>query len=166
MASPPFDSTPTLLSCNLGQPPGVVTLQSSMPLLAATLMSRTTLSMHAGQESLLPPQAHCGHGIALVLPLSVQMGSPSPIASAGDLTPMQVDAVLLFHPNPPCELHLWQAVAFRIVQNKYDGVVPPSSPVFGLFLERPRPVYKYPGMSKDQSFSVSVLTGLNPYSCC
>ena len=54
------------------------------------------------------------------------MGSPSPIASARDLTPMQVDVVLLFHPNPPCELHLRQAAAFRIVQNEYDGVVPPG----------------------------------------
>jgi hypothetical protein len=39
---------------------------------------------------------------------------------------MQVDAVLLYRPNSPHELHLRQAAAFRIVQNEYDGVVPPG----------------------------------------
>ena len=29
------------------------------------------------------------------------MGSPSSIDSPGDLMPMQVDVVLLYHPNPP-----------------------------------------------------------------
>ena len=130
-ASPPFDSTPNLLSRNLGQPPGVVTLQPSMSMPAATPMSRTTSSTRAGQESLLPPQAPTvvmgsPSSSSTPVPPSVQMGSPSPIASAGDLTPMQVDAVLLFHPNPPRELHLRQAAAFRIVQNEYDGVVPPG----------------------------------------
>jgi len=56
------------------------------------------------------------------------MGSPSSIDSPGDLMPMQVDTVLLYHPNPPHELpvHLRQASAFRIVQNEYDDVVPPG----------------------------------------
>jgi hypothetical protein len=76
-----------------------------MPLLAATPMSRTTLSTRAGQKSLLPPQAPTvvmgsPSSSSTPIPSSVQMGSPTPIASAGDLTPMQVDAVLLFHPNP------------------------------------------------------------------
>jgi hypothetical protein len=57
---------------------------------------------------------------------SVQMGSPSSINSPGDLTPMQVDTVLLYHPNSPHELHLRQAAAFRIVQNEYNGIVPPG----------------------------------------
>ena len=130
-ASPPFDSTPNLLSCNLRQSPSIVTLQPSMPMLAATPMSRTTLSTRAGQELLLPPQAPTvvmgsPSSSSTPVPPLVQMRSPSPIDSAGDLTPMQVDAVLLFHPNPPRELHLRQAVAFRIVQNEYDGVVPPG----------------------------------------
>ena len=131
VASLPFDSTPSLLSRNLRQPPGVVTLQPSTPPLAANPMSRMTPSMRAGQESLLPPQAPTvvmgsPSSSSTPIPPSVQMGSPSSIASAGDLTPMQVDAVLLFHLNPPCELHLRQAAAFRIVQNEYNSVVPPG----------------------------------------
>ena len=127
----PYDSTPSLISRNLGQPPGVVTLLPSTTPPAATPMSRTTSSTRAGQESLLPPPAPTvamgsPSPSSTPYPPSVQMGSPSPIGSPGDLTPMQVDTVLLYHPNPPQELHLRQAVAFRIVQNEYDGIVPPG----------------------------------------
>ena len=119
------------ISRNFGQPPGVVTLQSSTSPPAATPMSRTTSSTRAGLESLQPPPAPTvvmGSPSPSSTPVSssVQMGSPTPIDSAGDLTPMQVDAVLLYHPNPPRELHLRQAAAFRIVQNEYDGIVPPG----------------------------------------
>ena len=118
-------------SRNLGQPPGVVTLLPSTTPPAATPMSRSTSSTRAGLESLQPPPAPTvvmGSPSSSSTPSvpSVQMGSPSSIDSPGDLTPMQVDAVLLYHPNPPHELHLRQAVAFRIVQNEYDGVVPPG----------------------------------------
>jgi len=118
-------------SRNFGQPPGVVTLQSSTPPPAATSMSRTTSSTRAGPESLQPPPAPTvvmgsPSPSSTPVPPSVQMGSPTPIDSLGDLTPMQVDAVLLYHPNPPHELHLRQAAAFRIVHNEYGGAVPPG----------------------------------------
>jgi hypothetical protein len=98
-------SLPPSISCNLGQPPGIVTLLPSTTPLAATPMSRTTSSMHAGLESLqLPPAPTVvtGSPSSSSTPTvpSVQMGSPSSIDSPRDLMPMQVDAVLLYHPNP------------------------------------------------------------------
>jgi hypothetical protein len=52
------------------------------------------------------------------------MGSPSRIQSPGDLSPMQVDALLADYPNPPTDFGLWQLVAFRVVQQNFDSVVP------------------------------------------
>ena len=127
-----WSSLPTpSITRNLGQPPGVFTPLPPMNLPAATPVSRSTSSTRAGLESLQPPPAPTvvmGSPSSSSTPSvpSVQMGSPSSIDSPGDLTPMQVDAVLLYHPNPPHELHLRQAAAFRIVQNEYDGVVPPG----------------------------------------
>jgi hypothetical protein len=54
-ASPSFNPAPSLVSRNLGQPPGVITLLPSTTPPAATPMSRTTSSTHAGLESLQPP---------------------------------------------------------------------------------------------------------------
>lgn len=127
-----WSSLPTpSITRNLGQPPGVFTPLPPTNPPAATPMSRSTSSTRAGLESLQPPPVPTvvmGSPSSSSTPSvpSVQMGSPSSIDSPGDLTPMQVDAVLLYHPNPPHELHLRQAVAFRIVQNEYDGIVPPG----------------------------------------
>ncbi len=126
-ASPPDFSTPSLVSRNLGQPPGVVTLLPSTSPPAATPMSRSTSSMRAGLESLQPPPVPTvvmGSPSPSSTPISVQMGSPSRITSPGELTPMQVDALLVGYPNPPTDFGPRQLVAFRVVQQNFDSVVP------------------------------------------
>ena len=46
------------------------------------------------------------------------------ISSPGELTPMQVDALLLDHPNPPSNSERRQLMAFRIVQQSHNSVFP------------------------------------------
>jgi len=128
-ASPPFAPTPSLVSRNLGQPPGVVTLLPSTTPPAATPMSRTTSSTRAGLESLQPPPVPTvvmGSPSPSSTPTvpSVQMGSPSRIQSPGELSPMQVDALLVDYPSPPTDFGPRQLVAFRVVQQNFDSVVP------------------------------------------
>jgi hypothetical protein len=114
-------------SRNLGQPPGAATLQFSMAPPVATPMSRSTSSTCAGLESLQPPPVPTvvmGSPSPSSTPISVQMGSPSCIQSPGELSPMQVDALLVDYPNPPTDFGPWQLVAFHVVQQNFDSVVP------------------------------------------
>jgi hypothetical protein len=92
------------ISRNLSQPPSVITLLPSMTPPAATPVSRTASSTRAELESLQPPPVPTvvmGSPSSSSTPTvpSVQMGSPTSIDSPRDLTPMQVDAVLVTYRN-------------------------------------------------------------------